>query len=260
MRPTNPETAAREKIDRLLAQAGWIVQDRREMEISAGPGVAIREFPLTTGFADYLLYANGRAIGLVEAKPEGYALRGVEIQSAKYVSGLPQGLPRWTPPDTPLPFAYESTGTVTQFTSNLDPDPRSREVFSFHRPDELVRLASLETQLRANVQEMPVLDTAKLWDKQVTAIAEQAEVDRRLSVADAAETQVEHALQRAARLRQAILKRAFEGKLVTQDPTDEPAAALLEGVTMTASSARIRTAKKSACTLGGVRRRASTLR
>lgn len=57
-----------------------------------------------------------------------------------------------------------------------------------------------------------------------------AEVDRRLSVANAAETQVEHALQRAARLRQAILKHAFEGKLVPQDPTDEPAAALLDRI------------------------------
>jgi len=65
-----------------------------------------------------------------------------------------------------------------------------------------------------------------------------AEVDRRLSVADAAETQVEHALQRAARLRQAILKRAFEGKLVPQDPTDEPAAALLERVATDGSNKR----------------------
>lgn len=55
-----------------------------------------------------------------------------------------------------------------------------------------------------------------------------AEVDRRLSVADAAEKEVEHALQRAARLRQAILKRAFEGKLVPQDPTDEPAKQFIE--------------------------------
>lgn len=47
-----------------------------------------------------------------------------------------------------------------------------------------------------------------------------AEVDRRISVADAAEQQVEHALQRAARLRQAILKRAFEGRLVLQDSAD----------------------------------------
>jgi type I restriction enzyme S subunit len=57
-----------------------------------------------------------------------------------------------------------------------------------------------------------------------------AEVDRRLSVADAAEAQVEHALQRAARLRQSILKRAFEGRLVDQDPSDEPAATLLERI------------------------------
>jgi type I restriction enzyme S subunit len=78
-----------------------------------------------------------------------------------------------------------------------------------------------------------------------------AEVDRRLSVAEAAETQVEHALQRAARLRQAILKLAFEGKLVPQDPTDEPAAALLERVKVAASrpvegtNARDRTARRT---------------
>jgi len=168
--PRTPEDRARENIDRQLVASGWVVQDWREMNITAGPGVAIREFPLTTGFADYLLYAGGKAIGLIEAKPEGHTLRGVETQSAKYIGGLPAALPRWTPAGTPLPFAYESTGTVTQFTSNLDPDPRSREVFAFHRPEELVRLASLDKHLRANLRHMPVLDTSKLWAKQVTAI------------------------------------------------------------------------------------------
>jgi type I restriction enzyme R subunit len=162
-----PEQTARLKIDAALAESGWLVQDYRQMQIGAGPGVAIREFPLTTGSADYLLYAGGRAIGVVEAKPEGHTLTGVETQSAKYTSGFPANLPRW---GTPLPFAFESTGAITQFTSNLDPVPRSREVFCFQRPEELIRLSSLGEQLRARLQHLPPLDATKLWEKQVTAI------------------------------------------------------------------------------------------
>ncbi len=179
--PLDPEAQARVHIDQQLALAGWIVQDHGEMNISAGPGVAIREFPLKTGFADYLLYANGRAIGVVEAKPEGHTLTGVETQSSKYTGGLPKDLPSWVGPGKPLPFAYESTGVVTQFTNALDPDARSREVFSFHRPEELVRLASLDRQLRANLRAMPPLETRALWDKQITAITnlEQSLADNR---------------------------------------------------------------------------------
>ena len=109
---TTPEEQARQKIDLQLQQCRWVVQDYREMNISAGLGVAVREFRLKTGDADYMLYADGRAIGVVEAKPEGYMLRGVETQSAKYVEGLPDGLTHY---HLPLPFAYESTGTITQF-------------------------------------------------------------------------------------------------------------------------------------------------
>ena len=99
-----------------------------------------------------MLYAGGKAIGVVEAKPVGHALTGVEVQSAKYTSGLPAGLPHY---HLPLPFAYESTGAVTQFTNKLDPHPRSREVFTFHRPEELIRLATQDAQLRARLCVMP---------------------------------------------------------------------------------------------------------
>ncbi len=162
-----PEDRARQQIDRQLVQAGWTVQNFADMEISAGLGVAVREFPLETGFADYLLYAEAKAIGTIEGKPEGFTLTGVETQSRKYSAGLPAGLPNYR---LPLPFAYESTGAVTQFTNFLDPFPRSRELFTFHRPEELIRLATLACQLRANLRNMPELVTAGLWNVQIEAI------------------------------------------------------------------------------------------
>jgi type I restriction enzyme R subunit len=162
-----PEQKARQQIDRQLEQAGWIVQDYRQMNISAGLGVAVREFPLTTGDADYMLYADAKAIGVVEAKPKGHTLTGVETQSGKYLDGLPKALPNYR---LPLPFAYESTGEVTQFTNTLEADARSRAVFTFHRPEELIRLAKLDKQVRTLLREMPPLDTGRLWRVQIESI------------------------------------------------------------------------------------------
>jgi type I site-specific restriction endonuclease len=118
--PANPEQAARENIDRLLIQAGWAVQDIKSTNLHAGQGVAIREFPLATGHgcADYLLYVQGKAAGVIEAKKAGATLPGVEVQSAKYQSGLPDSLPAWF---RPLPFCYQSTGVETHFTNGFDP-------------------------------------------------------------------------------------------------------------------------------------------
>jgi type I restriction enzyme R subunit len=147
-----PEEKARRNIDRRLAACGWVVQDRDEMDITAGPGVAVGEFPLESGEADYLLYAEGRVIDTVEAKPEGNSLSGVEGQSSKYVHSLPTGVPSHR---LPLPFHCESTGRITQFTNLVDPDARSREVFALHRPGELLRLVGPETQLRAALRAMP---------------------------------------------------------------------------------------------------------
>src|ERR1700730_1380811 len=162
-----PEQQSRLEIDRQLQQCGWVVQSFRDMNISASLGVAVREFRLTSGFADYLLYADCKALGVIEAKPEGHNLTGVETQSGKYLDGLPKGLPHFR---LPLPFAYESTGTVTHFTNALEPDARSREVFTFHRPRESTRLATLDQEMRARLRAMPPLNTQRLWRVQVESI------------------------------------------------------------------------------------------
>jgi type I restriction enzyme R subunit len=137
-----PEQKARVSIDALLVQAGWHVCNVANANLHAGDGpvkgVAIREFPLNNGFgfADYLLYVNGKACGVIEAKKEGATLSGVEVQSGRYAQGLPASLPAW---QRPLPFLWESTGVETHFTNGLDPQPRARGVFAFFRPELLVQ-------------------------------------------------------------------------------------------------------------------------
>src|SRR5260370_34613065 len=136
---TTPEQRARQTIDALLTAAGWQVQDRAALNLSAAGGVAVREFPLKTGFADYLLFVDRKSIGAVEAKAEGMPLSGIESQSEKYSTGLREIPPAWR---KPLPFLYESTGVETFFTNDLDPDPRSRRTFAFHRPETLAECAA----------------------------------------------------------------------------------------------------------------------
>jgi type I restriction enzyme R subunit len=162
-----PEQRAREHIDKLLAEAGWTLQNRDQLNLGAGRGIAVREFPLKTGFADYLLFVDRKAIGAVEAKPEGIPLSGIESQSEKYSVGLPDVPPAWR---KPLPFLYESTGVETFFTNGLDPEPRSRRVFAFHRPETLAGWVCEPATFRARLREMPPLDTGNLWGAQIEAI------------------------------------------------------------------------------------------
>lgn len=137
-----PEQKARVSIDALLIAAGWHVCNVTDANIHAATGVAIREFPLNPGFgfADYLLYVNGKACGVIEAKKEGATLTGVELQSSRYAKGLPTALPAWR---RPLPFVWESTGVETHFTNGLDPEPRARSVFAFFRPELLAQWLAL---------------------------------------------------------------------------------------------------------------------
>ena len=177
----------------MLTAAGWAVQDVAAANIHADRGVAVREFPLAPGFgfADYLLYVDGRAAAVIEAKKQGATLSGVEIQSSRYAQGLPPSLPAWR---RPLPFLYESTGAETRFTNGLDPEPRAHAVFAFHRPEMLAAWLQLlpgghgdpsvsgvsapPPTFLAQVRHMPTLATEwgtgggqfRLWPAQVTAI------------------------------------------------------------------------------------------
>ena len=161
-----PEEKARQKIDQLLTKAGWTIQDREQMNLRASQGVAVREFPMSSGPTDYLLFVDGRAVGVIEAKPEGTTLSGVSDQTEKYLRGVPPLLPSY---QKPLPFGYESTGVETFFRDLRDPDSRSRRVFAFHKPETLLQWIRQQT-LRYNLQILPPLEKQGLRDCQIEAI------------------------------------------------------------------------------------------
>jgi len=173
-----PEQHARDKIDQCLILSGWVVQDKNTINFNAGHGIAIREYQTDVGPADYVLFIDKQPVGVIEAKPDtwGHKLTTVELQSQEYA----RARLKWVNNDRPLPFVYESTGVVTRFTNGYDPDPRSREVFSFHRPTTLAtwhdqNLSQSQSQvnastLRARMIHLPTLNTDGLRDCQITAI------------------------------------------------------------------------------------------
>ncbi|WP_083502563.1 DEAD/DEAH box helicase family protein [Sphaerimonospora mesophila] len=171
------EAQTRRNIDQMLTEAGWVVQDQAALDLGAGRGVAVREFPIGRKRADYVLYVDRKIVGVIEAKREGTPLTGVEWQSDDYAAAIPGDyrMAVWRR-DEPLPFRYESTGIETRFTCTLDPEPRSREMFSFHRPETIARwMTEAEEKpeaptFRARLRAMPDLDTDGLRPAQAEAI------------------------------------------------------------------------------------------
>src|SRR5215211_8909228 len=127
----NPEQLARDRIDQQLIACGWIIQNKGCINLAAGIGIAIREYQTDAGPADYILLVNKKPVGLIEAKreEEGVRLTMHEEQSTEYATAKLKYIN-----NDALPFVYESTGDVTRFTDYRDPKPRSRPVFTFHRP------------------------------------------------------------------------------------------------------------------------------
>jgi hypothetical protein len=113
-----PEALARESIDEALRLAGWLIQDAKEADVDAEPGVAVREFPLGRyGFADYLLYVKGKAAGIIEAKKTGTPLTGVEPQTERYCQSLPR-----TPSQAPCRRRRARTGLTARPVCKLRAD------------------------------------------------------------------------------------------------------------------------------------------
>jgi len=164
--PPNLEAEAREAIDKLLVAAGWAVQDYRAFNPGAAQGIAVREVPLTEGTCDYLLMVDRSAVGIIEAKREGTRLSGVAEQSAFYAANLPTFLQS----KANIRFIYESTGIETLFRDMADPEPRSRRVFAFHKPETLAKWMEESATLRARLRRMPELATTGMRDCQIEAI------------------------------------------------------------------------------------------
>ncbi len=165
----NPEQIARDAIDAQLRAAGWAVQSKDSINFRDGEGQAIREYTTDTGPADYVLFVDGHAVGVIEAKKEtlGHNITTAEVQTEEYSAAKL----KWVQSTgTPLPFLYEATGVLIRFTDQRDPKPRSREVFSFHRPETLRGWLAAGRSLRTRLQDLPALDPAGLRDCQIEAI------------------------------------------------------------------------------------------
>ena len=182
----SPEEQARKAIDEKLIQAGWVIQNRDQMNPSAALGVAVREFPTSTGPVDYALFVDGAPVGVIEAKrsERGQSLSSVEEQSSRYANSIFL----YVSGRHEVRFAYEATDKLIHFTDFKDEKYCARTVYNFFRPDTLQKLL-----------------------RQPDTIVER--IESRLSVCDSIEQTVDTALQQAEAMRQSILKDAFEGRL-----------------------------------------------
>jgi len=164
----HPEDKARSLIDRQLGACGWLIQSRGEMNLGAGLGVAVREFQTASGPVDYGLFVGRRLCGVIEAKPEGTTLSGFSEQAARYIADVPKHLVR---EEGQVRFEYVASGTELLFRDHADPDPASRRVFAFHRPETLDLWLKETATLRARLHAMPPVVTDGLRACQIDAVA-----------------------------------------------------------------------------------------
>jgi type I restriction enzyme R subunit len=163
-----PEQKARIEIDKRLTASGWSLQDRTKFNPAAALGVAVREFATDSGPVDYLLFVDRKPVGVVEAKKseEGQNITVHETQSQRYAtSGI-----KWAVNGVKICFAYEATDVLTRFTDYDDDKARSRNIFSFHRPETLRAWLTEDSTLRNRMKTFPAFDDTGFRDCQIKAI------------------------------------------------------------------------------------------
>lgn len=163
-----PEEQARLIIDGKLEQSGWTIQDMSKLNLTASLGVAVREFPTSTGPVDYALFVEEKPVGVIEAKKTelGEKITTVEEQSSRYANSTF----KWVQQDYKIRFAYEATDKLIRFTDYKDVKYRSRTVFSFFRPETLKKLLSTPDTIRNNMKHFPPLDGTGFRKCQIKAI------------------------------------------------------------------------------------------
>ncbi len=163
-----PEEKARLTIDKKLIDSGWVIQDVKSLNLSASLGVAVREFPTSTGPVDYALFIEGVPVGIIEAKKTevGENITAVEGQSSRYANSTF----KWIKDIHHIRFAYEATDKLTRFTDYNDVKYRWRTVFSFHRPETLNALLKQADTVRNNMKSFPKFDPTGFRKCQITAI------------------------------------------------------------------------------------------
>lgn len=166
-----PEDKARhELINPLLEKCGWEIQSKNSAKITSSLGVAIEYFQMGRDEADYVLFVDGKAVGIIEAKKQSEgSLIAKEGQAEKYAESTPNWVEKI---DEKLPFCYIATGSKIRFTNYWDPEPRSREVFAFHTPKyfkELIEKGK-DKNLRKLLAKNASYENKKLWKAQKEAI------------------------------------------------------------------------------------------
>ena len=163
----HPEQIARDKIDKMLVEAGWIVQSKNELDLGVGKGIALREYQAETKFVDYVLFVDKKPVGIIEAKKEdeGHKITVAEDQAKEYALAKLKYLD-----NDPLPFVFESTGIITRFRDTRDPKPRGRTIFWFYRPETLAEWLQKDKSLRSRLLDIPALDETGLRSAQIKAI------------------------------------------------------------------------------------------